>query len=145
MTRIPPGRRPSDNASLPRDAYVTHCAFTANRNSCDSHYCDRRCLYAGNDSAYVGLAFNPAGTSRQTPYTFFNLARCSWQRWKEFLLLRWSTKRTNVAAVTRRRTEDYLHQRSPHHGAGDLRNYAVHGHDQFALSRPDRFSRRSAG
>src|SRR6266576_1021322 len=126
-------------------ANVTHCACTANHNSSRCSYRDCRCLHAGNDRESVGLAFKSTGTSRETPYTFLNFARCHCKRWKELLLLQWSTKRSNPAAVSGRPTEDHLHQRSADQGEGELRDHAVYGHDEFALSWPSSISGRSTG
>src|SRR5713101_897215 len=49
------------------------------------------------------------------------------------------------APILRLSTEDHLHQRSADQAAGKLRDFSVHGHDQFALSRSASLSEHSAG
>src|SRR5438445_2994878 len=123
--------------------YVTHCTDYTHRHS--RHCGSRSFLLSSTEGEAPRPAFESAGTSRETPYTFLNLARRHCKRWKELLLLQRPAKRSNPTAVAGRPTEDHLRQRSPDQGKRELRDDSVHGHDEFAFSRPNGLSRRSPG
>src|ERR1700730_1356471 len=122
------------------DSEVTSCIRSANWR-CRYCYCGSSDFLLARAHRKSGRPVSePPGSSRETPYAFLNLARCRCKGWKEFLLLRWSTNCSNVAALTGRSIKDHLHQRPPDQAEGDLRHYSVHGYDEFAFSRPDGFS-----